>query len=112
VATRLDRESTEANRQTHDRRATAAGHTLRWRLGENATRRGHEYFKVGTCSQCAAEVSVGASWSSCSGVRDARRVPCSGPGTAVLTEIEAGRCADLFAGAVARFGRDVERALG
>jgi hypothetical protein len=46
---------------------------------------------------------IGSAWSSCGGVRDARHVGCSGPGTAVLTDIEEAHVADLFAAAVADF---------
>lgn len=64
------------------------GHAIRWQLGPNARRRGHAYFWEGRCERCGAELSIGDGWSSCPGVRDARHTTCSGPGTAVLTDIE------------------------
>jgi hypothetical protein len=100
----------KAARDEHDRAAAARGHALRWQLGENARRRGHAYFWRGRCGHCGAELSVGSAWSS-GGVRDARDVVCSGPGTAVLTEIEAGRVGELVAAAVADFGTEVTTAI-
>ncbi len=101
----------KAARDEHDGAAAGRGHRLRWQLGENARRRGHAYFWEGRCEHCGATVSVGAGWSSCSGVRHARRVPCSGPGTAVLTEIETERAHELVAAAVREFGRSVADAM-
>lgn len=107
MASAAEHESARANQREHDGRATAAGHALAWRMGENATRRGHAYFLVGECGRCGAVVTVGASWSSSYGSRDARDVPCSGPGTALLTEIENTRLSELVAEAVARFGEEI-----
>ncbi|MFD8492420.1 hypothetical protein [Amycolatopsis sp. NPDC059657] len=93
----------KATRDDYNQALTARGHAMRWRLGTNALRRGHAYFWEGRCVHCGAEMSIGSAWSSCGGVRDARDVACSGPGTAVLTEIETGRSADLVAAAVGEF---------
>lgn len=109
-ATADERRAALAVRDDHDREAARRGHVLRWRLGDNARRRGHAYFWEGRCEHCAAQISVGATWSSCPGVRDARKVACSGPGTAVLTEIEAGRASELVADAVTQFYRSLDGA--
>jgi hypothetical protein len=86
------------------------GHrTMTWKLAPNSRRRGHAYHWLGMCEDCGAEVSVGASWSSCPSVRDARHDRCSGPGTKVLTEIEAARASELIAAAGAEFLKAVRR---
>uniref|UniRef100_UPI003F49500E hypothetical protein n=1 Tax=Nonomuraea sp. CA-251285 TaxID=3240002 RepID=UPI003F49500E len=95
------------NRDEKDGVARGLGHELTWRLGPNARRKGWAYHWIGDCVHCAATVSVGWGWSSCGGIRDARHVPCSGPGTAILTEIEAARSRELVAEAIAQFGREV-----
>ncbi|NKQ59054.1 hypothetical protein HFP15_40050 [Amycolatopsis sp. K13G38] len=83
------------------------------RARQGSRRRGHAYFWEGRCEHCGATVSVGSGWSSCPGVRDARHVACSGPGTAVLTEIEieTERAHELAAAAVREFGRNVADAM-
>lgn len=107
MASSTEREATRANQQDHTERASAAGHELVWQLGENATRRGHAYFLVAECGHCGAVVTVGATWSSSYGSRDARAVPCSGPGTAVLTEIENARLSELVIAALADFAAEI-----
>lgn len=82
---------------------TSRGHSMVWRLGPNANNRGHAYFFEGDCGHCGATMQIGHTWTSCSGVRDARDVACSGPGTAVLTEIEADRLHELCAPVIAEF---------
>jgi hypothetical protein len=106
-ATRDQRESAKAIRDDITDRAGELGHSMSWKLGPNATRRGYAYFFEGECKHCGAGASAGASWSSCSGIRDARRVECSGPGTEVLTEIETERAHQLVADAVQSFGEQV-----
>lgn len=70
------------------------GHTLAWkRLPREA---GTALVFEGSCRACGASVQIGEAWSSCRGVRDARHESCSGPGTAVLTEVEAERSAELM----------------
>lgn len=85
-ATRFERESALANRDDWNRQVTARGHQLRWALAPNATRRGHAYYWIGTCSRCDAQMSVAASWTSCGGLRDVRTGLC--PGSTELTEGE------------------------
>ncbi|MGQ0777190.1 MAG: hypothetical protein ACT4NY_22705 [Pseudonocardiales bacterium] len=102
-----DQIEANARRMYLDINARQLGHAMIWQLGLNATHQGHAYHWVGRCGDCGAEVSVGARWSTCAGVRDARKVRCSGPGTAVLTEIEAARSGDLITAAVAEFGRSL-----
>jgi hypothetical protein len=93
-------------RDEYDRILTGRGHAMDWHLGTNARRRGYACFWEGRCEHCGAEMSVASGWTSCPGVRDARHQPCSGPGTAVLTEIETGRVSQLIAAAVDEFVRD------
>lgn len=108
-ANSTQRAEADACRDEKDEEARALGHELVWALDPDAHRRAREYFWHGVCEHCGAEVTAGACWSSCPGVRDARRVGCSGPGTAVLTEVEAARFGELVADAVARFGGSVGR---
>lgn len=96
-----------ACRDAQDAKACELGHALTWRLAPNSTRRGHCYSWEGECGDCGAEVLAGAWGSSCRDVRDARHDRCGGPGTSVLTEIEAGRLGELVAGAVSRFGESL-----
>lgn len=109
-ATRDEKLSAEFTRDNVDARAVALGHVMTWELAPNSRRRGHCYYFRGVCTNCAAAATAGAAWSSCPGVRDARSEPCSGPGTGVLTEIEAERLSELVAGVVADFGRNVAAA--
>lgn len=111
-ATRAQREGADFCRDDQDAKARGLGHTLTWTLGPNSHRKGCEYHWLGKCEDCAAEVSAGSCWSSCPGVRDARRDRCSGPGTAVLTEIETARVGELAAGAVSGFGARMRRGGG
>ncbi len=107
-AGRAERAEVLVLREDWDTRARDRGHLLRWRLGPTARRRGFAYVWEGRCEHCGAEVTVGRSWSSCPRVRDARRVACSGPGTAVLTEIETEqartRCGEAIADYLAVVG--------
>ena len=107
MASLAERRSVAAARADIDRELSAAGHHMHWEYGCNALRRGYAYTVHGTCSDCAAEITVGFCWTSCPSVRDARKVDCSGPGTHVLTDIEARHSHDLVAAAVADFGRAV-----
>ncbi|MGW3308349.1 hypothetical protein ACWDG9_17385 [Streptomyces sp. NPDC001073] len=62
------------------------GHTLTWkRLPREAS---HALVFEATCTNRGATVSIGSGWSACATVRDARREPRSGPGTAALTKVE------------------------
>lgn len=110
MASKMDREGAKFTRDNIDREAATLGHAMTWKLGPNATRKGHAYYFEGKCQHCAAEASAGSMWSSCGGIRDARHEPCSGPGTAILTEIEAARAAELIAPAIAEFAAAVRRA--
>lgn len=102
-ATRDEMHSVKANMAEWTTKTTAAGHKLTWRLGENARRKGCAYFWEGTCEHCAAQMTVSVCGTSSHGVRDARHAPCSGPGTAILTEIETARRDELTSGAVDEF---------
>jgi hypothetical protein len=107
MAARWEVQDVKAGRDEWDARLRAAGHAMTWKLGPNATRKGHCYHWVGLCGHCGAGMTIGRGFTTCSVVRDAREEPCSGPGTAILTEIEAQRVHDLVAGAVAEFGAQV-----
>lgn len=109
-ATRDQRLSAIGTRDDVNARASRLGHDMTWRLGPNATRRGFAYFFAGECGDCGARATAGVAWSSCDGVRDARREPCSGPGTKALTEVEDERCRQLVAEAVREFGEQVHAA--
>jgi hypothetical protein len=108
MASRSEMQGADGTRDDVDARARKLGHAMAWQLGPNSRRRGHAYHWLGTCNQCGAEASAAAG-SSSGGIRDARKVPCSGPGTAVLTEIESAHVSQQVAGAVRQFGRDVRR---
>lgn len=107
MTTRDERECAKLTRDDLDARASALGHAMVWRLGPNATRKGHHYHFIGDCSDCGANITCSSGGSSCQGIRDGRKVECSGPGTAVLTEIETGRANELAADAVAEFLRQI-----
>lgn len=111
MTSRTEREDCDWQRDRQDEKCTGLGHDMAWELGPNSRRRGHAYHWLGRCRHDGAEITVGASWTSCGGIRDARKVRCSGPGTAVLTEIEAERANQLVNAAVAGYGRAVARAL-
>jgi hypothetical protein len=49
----------KASCQEWTTKAAQLGHDLVWKLGENATKAGYGYFRVGTCTRCAAEIKVG-----------------------------------------------------
>jgi hypothetical protein len=84
------------------------GHTLTWkRLPRKA---GHALVFEGTCADCGATVEIGSGWSSCATVRDARREPCSGPGTAVLTQVEQGHSSEQFGDLVSAYAQAIEDA--
>lgn len=102
----------KAARDDWNRTLTNKGHAMAWQLGPNARRRGHAYFWEATCTHCGAEISVADGATSCGGVRDARHVACSGPGTAVLTDIETARVADLITAAVTEFRTAIEVRMG
>jgi hypothetical protein len=95
--------SVRSVRDSLDRRAQALGHQMTWQAGRSGT----ATVEHGRCGHCGAEAVAGPTWSTCGGVRDARKVRCSGPGTAVLTDIESGRAKELAAGFVGRFVRSL-----
>jgi hypothetical protein len=112
MATRTDREEARFTRDNIDRAARARGHDPAWRLAPNATRKGHAYYFEGTCSHCHAHASAGPAWSSSHGVIDLRSATrCGGPGTHVLTDIEAARQSELLAPVIAEFFGHVRRAI-
>lgn len=82
--------------------ATANGHTLTWKRLPRPSK-DHALAFEGTCTDCGATVEIGSGWSSCATIRDARNETCSGPGTAVLTEVEAARASELFAEALGEY---------
>lgn len=111
-ATRWQREGTKLNRDDHDARARALGHDVVWKLGPNATRKGHCYFFEGVCKHCHGTINVASSWTSCSNHVDLRSdKPCGGPGTHILTDIETARVSELLAPAFAEFAGHVRRAI-
>lgn len=82
--------------------AGANGHTLTWaRLPRES--KDHALVFEGTCGDCGATVEIGNGWSSCRTIRNARDEACSGPGTAVLTEVEEERASELVADAVGEY---------
>ena len=98
-----DRAWADSVRDHVDAGARDLGHTLAWELGPCALVPGHAYHWVGVCGDCGATASASAGSSSCPGVRDARHERCSGPGTALLTQIETDRVRELMAAAVVEF---------
>ncbi|MCF1592481.1 hypothetical protein [Streptomyces muensis] len=87
----------DMNTQVADR-----GHTLTWKQVPRPTL-DHALAFEGTCRDCGATVTIGSGWSSCGTVRDARSSDCSGPGTAVLTQLEQDRSAELTGEAVGEY---------
>jgi hypothetical protein len=110
MAAKWQKDSATANRDDFDRKLTAAGHKMTWHLAPGSHRKGHCYTWVGDCEHCAANMTVSWCGSSCQGVRDARHVECSGPGTAVLTEIEQQHADELMGEALAEFATAVRTA--
>jgi len=102
VAKTWERDGAKAVRHDIDGRASALGHRMTWKIGPNSNRKGHVYFFEGVCAGCGAEATARAGSSSCGGVRDARHERCGGPGTAVLTEIEAARFLEVVAAGIQR----------
>jgi len=84
--------------------AAANGHALTWKRLPRPSR-DHALVYEGTCTDCAATVEIGNGWSSCATIRNARNETCSGPGTAVLTEVEATRASELFAEALSEYAQ-------
>lgn len=74
--TRIEIAGVKASRDDHHRSATARGHRMTWREGENARRRGHAYFLLGTCALCLGTIVVGSGYSSSQGPTDARKTRC------------------------------------
>lgn len=109
MASRSEMQSADGVRNDLDERARNLGHSMTWKLGPNSRRRGCAYHWLGTCEHCGAEATAMDMASSCSGIRDARKVPCSGPGTAMLTEVEAEHVHQQVASAARQFSRDVWR---
>jgi hypothetical protein len=76
--------------------ATNAGHKLDWTEIKGGW--------SGTCGDCGANATAFPMGSSSQSVRDARSATCSGPGTAILTEIENDHFAEFVDEAVGQFG--------
>jgi hypothetical protein len=81
-------------KQDMDTQVVDRGHTLTWKRLPRPTT-DHALCFEGTCRDCGATVTIGSGWSSCATIRDARNSDCSGPGTAVLTEVEQNRATEL-----------------
>lgn len=84
--------------------AEGLGHTLTWKRLPRPSK-DHALLFEGTCTDCGATVCIDRSSSSTTGIRDARNETCSGPGTAVLTQIEQERASEQFAGLVDEYGQ-------
>lgn len=78
------------------------GHTLAWKRLPRESK-DHALVFEGTCTDCGATVCIDRYASSTTGIRDARNETCSGPGTAVLTEVEQERASELFADMVGEY---------
>ncbi len=111
MASQSDRESAGFTRDNLDRTARNLGHHPTWALAPTTNRKGHAYYYVGTCDHCAGNAHAGPAWSSCTSVVDIRHDRCGGPGTSVLTEIEAARCSELVAPAITTFAGEVRRVI-
>lgn len=109
MASKREKTSATLNRDEWDERLRKAGHTMAWRLAPNSHRAGWAYQWIGDCTDCGANIIVDWCSTTCQSVRDARHVDCSGPGTAVLTEIEDARFAEHIADAVSEFGAAMKR---
>ncbi|MFI1485716.1 hypothetical protein [Streptomyces sp. NPDC020747] len=82
--------------------AGANGHTLTWkRLPREHS--GCALIFEGTCTDCGATVQIDRYASTCATIRNARDEQCSGPGTAVLTEVEQQRSSELAGEAVGEY---------
>jgi hypothetical protein len=104
MTTRDERNGAKLNRDEYAERLARLGHDVKWNLAPHATRRGHAYFFEGLCRNCHGTISVASSWTSCSGIVDLRADSrCAGPGTHILTDIEAARASELIAPAIAEF---------
>lgn len=110
MAGRQEKTDVTLNRDDMNARVSEAGHVMRWQLGENANRAGYGYTLVGECENCGARVIVGRTYSTCDSIRDARHVPCSGPGTSILTDIEADHHSQQMQGPIDDFRRAVRAA--
>ncbi|MFE3178686.1 hypothetical protein ACFXPA_44135 [Amycolatopsis sp. NPDC059090] len=108
-ASRSEQAGADVVRDDYTRSLARKGHAMAWTLGRNARRKGHAYFWEGRCTRCGAEISVAADSISCPGARDARKTRCSGPGTAVLTDIENARAAERIAASGRAFAREHRR---
>lgn len=82
--------------------AGSNGHTLTWKRLPRPSKE-HALVFEGTCTDCGATVNIGSGWSSCSTIRNARDEQCSGPGTAVLTEVEQERSTELVGEAIGEY---------
>ncbi|NUP15476.1 MAG: hypothetical protein HOZ81_05100 [Streptomyces sp.] len=85
------------------------GHTLTWKRLPRPSKN-HALVFEGTCTDCGATVCIDRYASSTTGIRDARNESCSGPGTAILTEVEQERASELFAEAVGEYVQALEDA--
>lgn len=111
MTTRDERNGAKLNRDDYAESLAQLGHKVTWKLAPNATRRGHAYYFEGVCQHCHGTISVASSWTSCSNIVDLRDdKPCAGPGTYILTDIEADRASELIAPAIDEFTAAVRAA--
>ncbi|MFD7705633.1 hypothetical protein [Streptomyces sp. NPDC059786] len=82
--------------------ADGLGHTLTWKRQPRPSKE-HALVFEGTCTDCGATVRITRYASTTTGVRDARSSICTGPGTAILTEIEQERAAEETAELVGEY---------
>jgi hypothetical protein len=80
--------------------ATNGGHKLDWEQIQGGW--------SGTCGDCGANATAFVGGSSSRSVRDARSYECSGPATAILTEIEDDHFAEFLDEAVGQFGASLD----
>lgn len=89
-------------KQDMNETAEANGHTLTWKRLPRPSKE-HALCFEGTCTDCGATVTIGSMWSSCASIRDARNSTCSGPGTAIVTDVEQDHADDVAAEAIGEY---------
>src|SRR3954466_3782082 len=90
------------SKQHMDKVAGSNGHTLTWKRLPRPSK-DHALVFEGTCTDCGATVQIDRYASTCATIRNARDETCSGPGTAVLTDIEQDRASDQFSELVGEY---------
>lgn len=89
-------------KQHMNERATKLGHRpLTWEQLPRPA--GTALIFKGTCTDCGATIQIDRSGSSSSTTRNARDDACTGPGTAILTEIEQDRSDELIGEAIGEY---------